>query len=171
MRTLMLLGILLCLAFLAATCWADTLTSCLGHQGPAFAPGTTPSPLGWGPDDKPYPDKFVVNPGDGSEMVWVPAGEFLMGSAAGEGDPNEHPPAQGPHYQGLLARQVHGDKRTVPGVLPGDGAGLPRAEQERPEPPGGLCELRRREGVLRPLRSGVADGGAVGVRGSRVGWA
>jgi len=36
--------------------------------------------MGWGPDDAPYPDRFVVNPADGAEMVWVPAGTFPMGS-------------------------------------------------------------------------------------------
>lgn len=59
---------------------ADTIKSCLGHDGPALGPGVTPAVLGWGADDKPYPDKFAVNPPDGSEMVWVPAGEFMMGA-------------------------------------------------------------------------------------------
>ncbi len=87
MRELWLLGVLLCLVFLAAAaCWPDTITSHLGHQGPAFAPGMMPSTLGWGPDDKPYPDKFVVNPKDGAEMAWVPPGEFLMGSTPEEQD-------------------------------------------------------------------------------------
>ncbi len=92
MHRLTLQGILLCLVGLAAaTCWADTITSALGHQGPAFAPGIVPSKLGWGPDDKPYPAKFAVNPPDGAEMVWVPAGEFMMGSPAGDGWADENP--------------------------------------------------------------------------------
>ncbi len=86
MRKLGLLGLLLCLALLAAACGADTITSHLGRQGPAFAPGTMPSTLGWGPDDQAYPDKFVVNPQDGAEMAWVPAGEFMMGSTTEEED-------------------------------------------------------------------------------------
>ncbi len=87
MRKLSLLVILFCLVVLAAgACWADTITSHLGRQGPAFAPGMLPSTLGWGPDDQPYPDKFVVNPQDGAEMAWVPAGEFMMGSTQDELD-------------------------------------------------------------------------------------
>ncbi len=87
MRKLSLPGILLCSVILAAgTCWGDVVTSHLGHQGPAFAPGMMPSTLGWGPDDKPYPDKFVVNPKDGAEMAWVPPGEFMMGSTPEEQD-------------------------------------------------------------------------------------
>lgn len=46
----------------------------------------TPSVLGWGEDGRAYPDKFIVNPRDGAEMVWVPAGEFTMGSGAKEQD-------------------------------------------------------------------------------------
>jgi formylglycine-generating enzyme required for sulfatase activity len=87
MRKLGLMGILQCVVGLAAAAWwADMITSHLGHEGPAFAPGMTPSPLGWGPDDKPYPDEFVVNPQDGAEMVWVPPGEFMMGSTPEEQD-------------------------------------------------------------------------------------
>jgi formylglycine-generating enzyme required for sulfatase activity len=56
------------------------IASYLGRSGPAFTPGLTPSKLGWGADDKAYPDKFVVNPRDGAEMLWVPAGTFAMGS-------------------------------------------------------------------------------------------
>ena len=44
----------------------------------------TPSSLaGGGPDDRAYPDKVIVGP-DGGEMVWVPAGEFMMGSTDAE---------------------------------------------------------------------------------------
>ncbi len=86
MRKLGLPGCLLCSVLLAAACGADTITSHLGRQGPAFAPGTMPSTLGWGPDDQAYPDKFVINPQDGAEMAWVPAGEFTMGSPTEEQD-------------------------------------------------------------------------------------
>ena len=48
--------------------------------GPEWQAGLTPSGLGWGSDDKPYPDKVVVNPEDGAPMVWVPPGTFMMGS-------------------------------------------------------------------------------------------
>jgi formylglycine-generating enzyme required for sulfatase activity len=60
-----------------------TIMSHLGHPGPPWDPGVTPSTLGWGPDDKPYPSKFVVNLRDRAEMVWVPAGSFSMGSEDG----------------------------------------------------------------------------------------
>ena len=40
---------------------------------------------------EPAPAKTAVNPKDGAEMVYVPAGEFLMGSRAGEGYSNEQP--------------------------------------------------------------------------------
>jgi len=48
--------------------------------GQAFEPGMTPCALGWGADDQAYPGKFVVNPRDGAEMVWVPAGKLRMGT-------------------------------------------------------------------------------------------
>ena len=80
MPKLRLLGVLLCSVGLAvAACWAETIPSHLGNQGPRYEPGTTPSKLGWGPDDQAYADRFVVNPQDGAEMIWVPAGEFTMG--------------------------------------------------------------------------------------------
>jgi formylglycine-generating enzyme required for sulfatase activity/lipopolysaccharide export system protein LptA len=62
------------------------LTSHLGHTGPGFAAGMAPSTLGWGADDQPYPDRFVVNPVDLAEMVWVPAATFRMGSTDEEID-------------------------------------------------------------------------------------
>jgi len=48
--------------------------------GSEWYAGATPSKLGWGDDGQPYPDRFVVNPKDGAELVWVPSGEFMMGS-------------------------------------------------------------------------------------------
>ncbi len=64
----------------------DELGSHLGNQGPAFEAGLTPSKLGWGPDDQAFPSRFVVNPVDLAEMVWVPAGQFRMGSTQEEID-------------------------------------------------------------------------------------
>ncbi len=58
----------------------DELPSHMGNQGPKYEAGLTPSKLGWGPDDQAYPSRFVVNPVDLAEMVWVPAGRFRMGS-------------------------------------------------------------------------------------------
>jgi formylglycine-generating enzyme required for sulfatase activity len=66
------------------------LVSELGRQGPEYGVGVTPSSLGWGPDSRAYPAAFVVNPRDGAELVWVPMGEFVMGSMDGEAD--ERPP-------------------------------------------------------------------------------
>jgi len=65
---------------------ATEMDSHLGNRGPAFEAGMTPSKLGWGGDDQPYPERFVVNPTDGAEMVWVPAGTFRMGSTQEETD-------------------------------------------------------------------------------------
>lgn len=56
------------------------IVSHLGHKGPRYEAGMTPEVMGWGPDGQAYPDRFVVNEIDGAEMVWVPAGEFTMGS-------------------------------------------------------------------------------------------
>jgi formylglycine-generating enzyme len=66
--------------------YAANLTSRLGSTGPAFETGMTPSKLGWGADDQPYPDRIVVNTPDLAEMVWVPAGRFRMGSTREELD-------------------------------------------------------------------------------------
>jgi len=52
----------------------------LGRRGPAYRPGVTPEGLGWGADASVYAASFAVNPQDGAEMIWVPAGEFAMGS-------------------------------------------------------------------------------------------
>jgi formylglycine-generating enzyme required for sulfatase activity len=78
-------GVLFGLAILLATqVWGAEITSALGRTGVAFEAGMTPTTLGWGEDSQPYPDKFVINPKDGAEMVWVPAGEFQMGSSPEE---------------------------------------------------------------------------------------
>lgn len=58
----------------------------LGNRGPEFKPGVTPSALGWGADASAYPGRFVVNPVDLAEMVWVPPGRFMMGSTQDEID-------------------------------------------------------------------------------------
>ncbi len=63
-----------------------TITSHLGHSGPAFESGMTPSSVGWGGDGAAYPGRIVVNQIDGAEMVWVPAGKFTMGSTQDEID-------------------------------------------------------------------------------------
>jgi formylglycine-generating enzyme len=61
----------------------DWVVSHLGKWGRALGEGTRPSTLGWGPDDRPYPDQFIVNWRDGAEMCWVPPGSFVMGAPAG----------------------------------------------------------------------------------------
>ncbi len=64
----------------------EELSSHLGNRGPRFMAGVTPSRLGWGPDAQAHPSRFVVNPVDLAEMVWVPAGRFRMGSTQEEID-------------------------------------------------------------------------------------
>ncbi len=92
MVQLLAMGALICSTCLGvAPCRAEVTQSSPGQSGPALAPGMTPSSLGWGPDEQAYPERFVVSPRDGAEMVWVPAGEFTMGSPNGEGDDDEHP--------------------------------------------------------------------------------
>jgi len=83
---LALVAAALCLGTAAGVAGAADLTSHLGNAGPGFAGGLTPSKLGWGADDRAYPDRFVVNPPDLAEMVWVPAGTFRMGSTQQEID-------------------------------------------------------------------------------------
>jgi formylglycine-generating enzyme required for sulfatase activity len=73
----MVVMILLCGAVTAQP--VQMIESHLGNEGPAFQEGMTPGTIGWGPDDRAYPDRFVVYR-DGSEMVWVPPGSFPMGS-------------------------------------------------------------------------------------------
>jgi len=92
------LAVGLCSAAAGARADPDTVisaTSHLGHVGPQFAPGMTPSALGWGSDDQAYPDRFVVNPQDGAEMAWMPPGEFEMGTpealAVPDGPADEQP--------------------------------------------------------------------------------
>ncbi len=63
-----------------------TMVSHLDNSGPAFEVDMTPSSLGWGGDGAAYPGRIVVNPIDGAEMVWVPAGTFTMGSTQKEID-------------------------------------------------------------------------------------
>jgi formylglycine-generating enzyme required for sulfatase activity len=76
----------LCVGVSGPIAVAADLTSHLGHTGPSLEAGLTPSALGWGADDQAYPDRFVMNPVDLSEMVWVPAGTFRMGSTDEEID-------------------------------------------------------------------------------------
>jgi formylglycine-generating enzyme required for sulfatase activity len=76
-------------AIVIAAIWLraqSAITSPHGHDGPPWRAGLSPSRLGWGRDDRPYPDRFVVNPKDRSEMCWVPPGRFLMGSTQEELD-------------------------------------------------------------------------------------
>ena len=75
--------VITCVACLSVAAGAEVASS-LGGRGPAFEAGMTPSSLGWGGDEAAYPERFVVNPKDGAEMVWVPAGEFQMGSSPEE---------------------------------------------------------------------------------------
>lgn len=79
-----MLSLLLVSMLWASASAGEEIVSARGRRGPAFEAGATPSTLGWGEDSQPYPQRFVVNPKDGAEMVWVPAGEFQMGSSAEE---------------------------------------------------------------------------------------
>ena len=85
---------------------ATEVESHLGNRGPAFEEGVTPSKLGWGGNDQAYADLFVVNPIDGAEMVWVPAGTFRMGSTQEEIDGLWQANGWGPDW-----KQVPGDEK------------------------------------------------------------
>ena len=63
---------------------AEIIQSFAGRPGPKLRSGLTPSQLGWGSEDKAYPEGFTVNETDGAELVWVPAGEFSMGTLGAE---------------------------------------------------------------------------------------
>jgi len=67
------------LARVPAEVQTGDIISHLGNTGPAFETGMTPVSLGWGADSAAYPNRFVVNPIDGAEMVWVPAGRYWNG--------------------------------------------------------------------------------------------
>lgn len=77
--------VILCTLCLSAASAAE-IKSALGRTGPAYEPGMTPETLGWECDPACDPELFVINPKDGAEMVWVPAGEFQMGSPQEEID-------------------------------------------------------------------------------------
>ena len=82
MRAVILLTIVAGLSLSAVDC--AEIQSIMKRTGPAFEAGMTPATLGWGEDNIAYPDRFVVNPKDGAEMIWVPAGDFEMGSSPEE---------------------------------------------------------------------------------------
>ena len=44
----------------------------------------TPEDLGWGANDKAYPNHIAIHKPDGVAMVWVPAGSFTMGEQGDE---------------------------------------------------------------------------------------
>ncbi len=77
-----------------ASLLAGTLAAYPAGASVAARPGgggpldKTPAALGWGPDDKPYPEKDLTGP-DGGKYVWVPVGQYDMG--ANDGTPQEKP--------------------------------------------------------------------------------
>jgi formylglycine-generating enzyme required for sulfatase activity len=88
----------------AASAGAQDIVSQLGNPGPAYTPGMKPSTLGWGPDDRAYPDKCVINPTDLAEMVWVPAGTFRMGITDEDLDRLWQTNGWDPRWKGTLSR-------------------------------------------------------------------
>ena len=108
---------------------------------------------------------------DGMEFVWVPAGEFRMGSTSSEADNDRGSPVYASaHQPGIRSGQVRGDAGAVGGsdgeqpvIFQGMRIGLPCVE----------CFVGGCAGVYwEAQRDGwsgnvpVADGGGVGIRGA-----
>ena len=77
----------------------------------------------------PRPGDEYVNPADGSVLIWIPGGEFTMGSDHGQDDER---PAHKVTVARLLAGQVRSDERAVPQVPEGR-RGDPALSRGRPE--------------------------------------
>ena len=112
----------------------------------------------------------IINPVDGTELIRIPAGDFLMGSD--DGPENERPQQRVYLDEYYIARYpVTNDqyRRFIEATKPRQAGLLGRQAIQSAEPARGRRELVRRDGVLQVGGLAVADRARVGKGGARHG--